>query len=43
MKKGSLTQEKVAAAFKDSRYSVTSFKPVVRVQKKYTLNVSGMT
>ena len=43
MKKGNLTQEKVAAALKDSRYSVTSFKPVVMVRKKYTINVSGMT
>jgi hypothetical protein len=43
MKKGDLTQDKVEAALKGSRYSVSSFKEVLRLPKEYTINVSGMT
>jgi copper ion binding protein len=43
MKKGTLTQDVVAAAFKGSRYSVSSFKPIVSYPRTYTLAVSGMT
>jgi hypothetical protein len=43
MKKGILTRDVVAAALKGSRYTVSSFKSVVRFSKSYTINISGMT
>jgi hypothetical protein len=44
MKKGALTKDAVAAAFKGGRYSMTSFKAItVRPPRSYTINVSGMT
>ena len=43
MKKGNLTKDAVAAAFKGSRYSVSSFETVARQPKSYTITVSGMT
>lgn len=43
MKKGELDQKKVAAAFKDSRYTVSSFKSLTPSVILYTLNVTGMT
>ena len=43
MKKGALTKDVVAAAFKGSRYNLSSFEAVVVPQKSYTVNVSGMT
>jgi copper chaperone CopZ len=43
MEKGTLTKDVVAAAFKGSRYSVSSFKHIVLHSRTYTLTVSGMT
>jgi len=43
MKKGALKKDVVAAAFKGSRYSLASFKQVVRHPKKYSIIISGMT
>ena len=43
MKKGSLNKEAVEAAFKGSRYGVSSFKKIESRPKEYTLNISGMT
>ena len=43
MKKGSLNKDVVQAAFKGSRYGVSSFKAVVSYPKAYTVNVTGMT
>lgn len=44
MKKGALTKDAIDAAFKGSRYSVSSFKAVAPTPpKSYTITVSGMT
>lgn len=44
MKKGTLTKDTIEAAFKGSRYSVSSFKAVpFSPPKSYTINISGMT
>lgn len=43
MKQGELKKENVEAALKDTRYSVSSFKEVLKPTREYTLNVSGMT
>ena len=43
MKKGALTRDVVEAAFKGSRYGVSSFAAPAVSPKTYTINVSGMT
>jgi hypothetical protein len=44
MKKGSLSKDTVLAAFKGTRYGVSSFKAVVSSPpKEYTITVTGMT
>jgi len=43
MKKGILSRDTVEKVFKNSRYSVASFKTVTQVSKSYTFLVSGMT
>lgn len=42
MKKGALIRKDIDALFKGTRYSVSSFKTVVRHSRSYTINISGM-